>query len=101
MSHSANAYDQLMKFVMKDLDINTYTASFECLAAAAEWEPNAKRTIAQYRAGLQENIHHRILNRENLPTTMEEWKDTTQKEVNRTREIYNARLSNFRKGQQS
>ena len=100
-SRSANAYDQLMKLTMKDLDVDTYTASFERLAAAAEWEPNAKGTIARYRAGLRENIHRRILNRENLPTTMEEWKDAARKEVNRTREIYNAGLSNFRKGQQS
>ena len=41
-----------MKLVMKDLDIDTYTTSFECLATAAEWEPNAKGTITQYRAGL-------------------------------------------------
>ena len=31
---------------------------------------------------------------------MEEWKDAAQKEVNRTCEIYNAGLPNFRKGQQ-
>jgi hypothetical protein len=31
-----------MKLQMKDLDIDTYNATFERLAAAAEWEPDAK-----------------------------------------------------------
>ena len=61
-----------MRLTMKDLDVDTYMASFEHLAAATEWEPNAKGTIAHYHAGLQENIHHHILNQENLPTIMEE-----------------------------
>jgi arginine utilization protein RocB len=52
-----SAYDQLMKLQMKDLKVNTYNTTFERLAAAAKWEPDAKGTIAQYRAGLQENIH--------------------------------------------
>jgi hypothetical protein len=37
-----SAYDQLMKLQMKDLEIDTYNATFERLAAAAEWEPDAK-----------------------------------------------------------
>jgi hypothetical protein len=67
---SASAYNQLMKLMMKDLDVDTYTAMFKCLAAAANWEPDAKGTIAHYRQGLRENIHRHILNRENLPTNM-------------------------------
>jgi hypothetical protein len=46
-----------MKLVMKDLNINTYTATFKRLAAAANWEPNAKGMIARYQASLQENVH--------------------------------------------
>jgi hypothetical protein len=42
-----------MKLQMKDLEVDTYNATFERLAAAAEWEPDAKGTIARYRAGLE------------------------------------------------
>jgi hypothetical protein len=75
---------------MKDLDINTYTATFEHLAAVAEWEANTKGTIACYRAGLREQVHRRILNQENMPNTMAEWKEAARKEVNRI--LHNASL---------
>jgi hypothetical protein len=84
-----------MKLVMKDLDVDTYTATFKCLAAAADWEPDAKGTIAHYRQGLRENVHRRILNRENLPADMAGWKEAAHKEVNRIREIQNAGLAGF------
>jgi hypothetical protein len=74
-TQSASTYNQLMKLVMKDLDVDTYTATFEHLAAAADWEPDAKGTIAHYRQGLRENIHRRILNQENLPANMAGWKE--------------------------
>ena len=86
------AYDQLMKLEMKNLDIDTYTATFERLATAAGWEPNAQGTIARYRGGLTEAVHRRILFRENLPVTMDEWKEAARKEVGRLREISNAGL---------
>jgi hypothetical protein len=76
-----------MKLQMKDLDIDTYNATFDCLANAAKWEPDAKGTITHYRAGLCENIHQHIINRENLPTTMTEWKEATRKEVSRVKEL--------------
>jgi hypothetical protein len=41
-----------MKLQMKDLEVNTYNAMFERLAAMAKWEPNAKGTIARYHASL-------------------------------------------------
>ena len=40
-----NAYKQLMKLLMKDLDINLYNAMFEHLALAAGWEANAQGMI--------------------------------------------------------
>jgi hypothetical protein len=94
-ARSASAYDQLMKLVMKDLDVDTYTATFERLAAAADWEPNAKGTITHYHQGLRENVHHRILNHENLLTNMAGWKEAACKEVNQIREIQNTGLASF------
>ena len=52
-----------------------------------------KGTIARYRFGLNEGVHRRILNRETLPTNMDEWKAAARKEVNRIREIQNAGFS--------
>jgi hypothetical protein len=73
-TRTQSMYDQLMKLQMKDLNVNTYNTMFERLATAAEWEADAKGTIARYHTGLRENIHQQIINRENLPTTMDKWK---------------------------
>lgn len=51
-----------MKLSMRDLDIDSYTATFERLALAAGWEADAQGTIERYRQGLRENLHRSILN---------------------------------------
>ena len=56
-----SAYKQLMKLTMKDLDINSYMATFDQLAAAAGWEPDAEGTIKHFSHGLKDNIHQQIL----------------------------------------
>jgi hypothetical protein len=81
-ARSASTYDQLMKLVMKDLDMDMYTTMFECLTAVANWEPDAKGTIAHDRHGLRESVHCWILNHKNLPTNMVGWKEAARKEVN-------------------
>jgi hypothetical protein len=43
-----NVYDKLMQLTMQNYNIDTYNATFECLASAAEWEPDTKGTIAHY-----------------------------------------------------
>ena len=68
---SQSAYEQLMKLSMKELDIDSYTAMFERLSLAAGWEPDAQGTIKRYRRGLKDNVHRRVINRDNEPTTME------------------------------
>ena len=40
-----SAYEQLMKLTMKDLDVDSYIAVFERLAAAAKWDVSAEGTI--------------------------------------------------------
>jgi hypothetical protein len=87
-----STYNQLMKLQMKELDVNTYNMMFEHLAAAAKWEPDAKGTIAHYRAGLCENVHHCVVNWENLPTTMTQWKEAARKEVGQIKELQSAGL---------
>ena len=100
-ARSQSAYDQLINLRMKDLDIDTYTATFERLASAAGWEPDAQGTIARYRTGLRDQVHRRILLREHMPTDMDEWKEAARREVNRIREFYNAGLSGNRGNQRA
>ena len=40
-----SAYEQLMRLTMKDLDVDSYIATFEQLAAAARWDVSAEGTI--------------------------------------------------------
>ena len=71
---NTNAYDQLMKLKMKDLDVDvdTYIAMFERLVTTAEREPDAKATIAQFCLGLQDSIHCCIIGQENWLANMAE-----------------------------
>ncbi|KAH9009604.1 hypothetical protein EDB85DRAFT_2162508 [Lactarius pseudohatsudake] len=82
-----NTYDQLMKLKMTTHNVDSYIATFECLASTAEWEPDAKGTIAQFKSGLHADIHRRVMYREKWPTTMDEWKEMSRNEVERMREI--------------
>jgi hypothetical protein len=79
-----SAYSQLMKLQMKDLDIDTYNATFARLANAAGWEEDAKGTIDRYRSGLREAIQRRIINRDTMPDTMDEWQTAARKEVSKS-----------------
>jgi hypothetical protein len=84
-----------MKLTMRDLDIDTYTATFECLDTAAGWESDTMGTIAHYQAGLWENVHQHVVNWENIPTTMAKWKEVALKEVNHIHELQNVGLMRF------
>ena len=78
-----STYKQLMKLMMRDLDVDSYTATFERLALAAGWEADAQGTIERYRRGLRENVHRRILNRDREPVTMVEWIEAVRTEVHK------------------
>ena len=87
------AYNQLMKLCMQGFDIDTYIAMFNRLALAAKWEQAAEGTITQFCAGLHHMIHLKALDRDKIPTTMDEWKVAARMEVNRAREKYRAGLT--------
>jgi len=88
-----NAYKQLMKLEMKNGEVDTYIATFECPANAAKWEANAKGTIAHFKVGLQDHIHQHILFCETWPTNMDGWKEAAWKETERFQEIQNMGLA--------
>lgn len=87
-----SVYEQLMKLTMKEYDVDLYTATFERLALAAGWEPNAQGTIKQYRRGLRDNIHRRIINRDQEPVTMIDWVEAARAEVHKVRRTLAAGL---------
>ena len=87
-----SAYEQLMKLTMKDLDIDSYAATFDRLAAAAGWEPDAGGTIERFARGLRDNIHRRILSQDKEPTTMAECQEAARGEVHKVRKIIGAGL---------
>ena len=94
MSKKQLAYDQLMKLTMTSWDIDNYIANFEHLALKAGWALPAEGTIDQFRNGLNKMIHSKVLDRDMIPCTMDEWKAATRTEVARAKEKYNAGLLN-------
>jgi hypothetical protein len=94
-----SAYSQLMKLQMKDLDIDTYNATFARLANAAGWEEDAKGTIDRYRSGLREAIQRRIINWDTMPDTMVEWQTAARKEVSKVKELQSSGLIGPRRNQ--
>jgi hypothetical protein len=96
-----SAYSQLMKLQMKDLDIDTYNATFARLANAAGWEEDAKGTIDRYRSGLCKAIQRCIINRDTMPNTMVEWQTAARKEVSKVKELQSSGLIGPRRNQTS
>ena len=92
-SKKQDTYDQLMWLTMNRWDVDTYIATFDCLALAAEWDAGSKGTIAKFREGLSKGIHSKALDRDHIPCTIEEWKAAAQTEVAHTKEKYNAGLT--------
>ena len=66
---------------MKDLDVDTYIATFNRLALTAGWEVDVLGTINKFADSLKDNVHRQVLNWETEPTTMEEWQDGAWKET--------------------
>jgi hypothetical protein len=90
------AEDQLNKLTMKGLDVDVYIATFTRLATAAKFELDSKALVGRFQSGLTERVHCRILNRENIPKMLDEWKEAARKEIIRISEIDNANFKNRR-----
>ena len=88
-----SAYEQLMKLTMTNLNIDSYIAMFERLAAATGWDVDAKGTIDWFTRGLRDNIHRQVINHDKEPITWEDWKDAAQAEVHKVRKTISAGLN--------
>ena len=82
-----------MHLTMNGWDIDTYIATFNCLALAAEWDLDSEGTIAKFREGLSKGIHSKALDRDQIPRTIDEWKAAARTEVARAKEKYNTGLT--------
>lgn len=69
-----DAQNQIMYNWMKDFKTcNEYTVNFEIYEKESAFEEQALLTI--YKEGLNETLNNRLAMAENLPTTLQEWKD--------------------------
>ena len=92
-SKKQNAYDQLMCLMMNGWGVDTYIATFDCLALAVGWDTGSEGTIAKLREGLSKGVHSKALDQDHIPHTIEEWKVAARTEVAWAKEKYNAGLT--------
>ena len=82
-----------MRLTMNRWDVDTYIATFDRLTLAAGWDSNSEGTIAKFRKGLSKGIHSKVLYRDHIPRTIDEWKAAARTEVAQAKEKYNAGLT--------
>jgi hypothetical protein len=84
-AEAEGAYAKLMVLSMKDSEgqLNNYIAEFETLLRKACWEHNTQGAINLFKQGLKLNLHHRILCRETLLQTLDEWIQATRLKAER------------------
>jgi hypothetical protein len=91
------AYARLQQLVMKDLDVDAYTARFEALLAQAEWERRSQGSIELFKDGLPAWLTRRIIFRDHRPMGMNGWQTAAREEVERELEV-RATLGNRKSG---
>ena len=66
---------------MKDNNINDYIVKFENLLAQAEIPHDDVVALLKFKAGLCKGVHTAILKRENWPTKLDNWQQSTRNKV--------------------
>jgi len=82
-----NAFNRLMNLKMQDNDVDGFITTFNHLVLAAGRSPNDLGTLDLFKRGLRRGIALKILNKENIPLTLDEWQEAARKEVLRSAEI--------------
>jgi len=77
--------EQAYADLMKGEEIDEYISNFDHLLAKAGWEPTARGALEMFKKGLPHRIHWTVLQRENIPITLDDWKAVARKEVQRRR----------------
>ena len=84
---SEQAYAALTDLQMKGEEIDDYIATFESLIVKAGWERAAQGSLEMFKQGLTPGIHYRILNRNPVPRTIDDWYAAAREEVTRRQMI--------------
>ena len=84
---SEQAYAALTDLQMKGEDIDDYIATFESLIVKAGWERAAQGSLEMFKQGLTPGIHYRILNRNPVPRTIDDWYAAAREEMTRQQMI--------------
>jgi len=75
-----DAYVKLKDLKMIGDDLDSYTADHEELVRLAEWDLDGDGSIETFHNGLKHGLKLAILKRDDLPTTLDEWKTAAKKE---------------------
>jgi hypothetical protein len=81
------AFVQLQRLTMKDVEIDLYTAKFEGLLRQAEWERSSAGSIEMFKDGLPSWLTRRIIFRDHRPYGMNGWQVAAREEVERELEV--------------
>ena len=84
---SEQAYAALTDLQMKGEDIDDYITTFESLIVKAGWERAAQGSLEMFKQGLTSGIHYRILNRNPVPRTIDDWYAAAREEMMRRQMI--------------
>ena len=85
---SEQAYAALTDLQMKGEDIDDYIATFESLIVKAGWERAAQGSLEMFKQGLTPGLHYRILNRNPVPRTIDDWYTAAREEMTRRQMIH-------------
>ena len=72
---------------MKGEDIDDYIATFKSLIVKAGWERVAQGSLEMFKQGLTPGLHYRILNRNPVPRTIDDWYAAAREEMTRQQMI--------------
>lgn len=75
-----DAYVKLKHLQMTGDDLDSYTAEHEELVRLAEWDLDGDGSVEAFHNGLKNGLKLAILKRDDLPTTLEEWRTAAKKE---------------------
>jgi hypothetical protein len=79
-----NAYNKLMHLRMYKNDLESYIATFKQLAKDANYGRDASATMHHFVKGLNPKIQEKLLDRDNVPTTIEEWETAARNEMKKS-----------------
>jgi len=88
------AYADLAKLEMRGDEIDEYIVTFEHLRLKTGWERGAHCILQIFKKGLPRGLHQTILQHDPIPVTMDEWRATARRKIQRRLVLANLGLRN-------